>query len=110
PSFEDSFPVEWPETLAALLHAASTGALSGPARTPSTAAASSLVVIPGHGSPVDLDLVRAQHEELTTLAWLIREGHADGAEIDTVVAKAPYPASVARAAVMRGYAELDGRI
>ena len=36
-------------------------------------------VVPGHGATVDLDFVRAQHEELTELAWLIRDGHGDGA-------------------------------
>jgi glyoxylase-like metal-dependent hydrolase (beta-lactamase superfamily II) len=100
PSFGDSFPVEWPETLAAMLHAVAPP--DGPARV--------ATVLPGHGHPVDLAFVRAQHDELTTLAWLIREGHADGVEVDKVVAKAPVGPDIARTAVMRGYAELDGRI
>jgi glyoxylase-like metal-dependent hydrolase (beta-lactamase superfamily II) len=97
PSFDDSYPVEWPETLAAVLHAMVTGGVV-------------TTVLPGHGSPVGSDFVRAQHEELTSLAWLIREGHADGAEVDSVVAKAAYAPDVARTAIIRGYAELDGRI
>ena len=97
PSFDDAYPLDWPETLAALLHAA-------------TAWGRVTTVLPGHGAPVDLDFVRAQHEELTQLAWLIRDGHADGAEVDAVVPKSTYPTELARTAVIRGYAELDGRI
>ena len=93
PSFEDSFPLDWPETLAALRQLDWT-------RT----------VVPGHGSTVDLDYVRAQHDELTELAWLIREGHADGAAPEAVAAKAPYEPEVALVAVKRGYADLDGRL
>lgn len=94
PSFGDSYPVEWPETVAALLR------LTTPATT----------VVPGHGSPVNVDFVRAQHDELTDLAWLIREGHGDGADPKAVAAKAPFEPDVALTAVMRGYAELAGRI
>ena len=93
PSFGDAYPIDWPETVAELLR-----------RVPVT------TVVPGHGAPVDVDFVRAQHDELTTLAWLIREGHADGATVDAVVAKAPFGPEAARTAVERGYAELDGRI
>jgi glyoxylase-like metal-dependent hydrolase (beta-lactamase superfamily II) len=94
PSFEDSYPVEWPETLAALR------VLPRPTAT----------VVPGHGSLVDLEFVRAQHDELTELAWLIREGHADGAKPEAVAAKAPYEPDLALIAVRRGYAELSGRL
>src|SRR6185369_11720595 len=97
PSFGDAYPVEWPETLAALLHWAA------PVGRPATVT----TVLPGHGEPVEAGYVRAQHGELTTLAWLIREGHADGVEVDHVVPKAPYPAEFARTAIIRGYAELD---
>jgi glyoxylase-like metal-dependent hydrolase (beta-lactamase superfamily II) len=93
PWFSDAYPLEWPETLAELT----------PRTTPST------VVVPGHGAPVDRDFMHAQHGELTELAWLIRDGHADGAPAETVAAKAPYPADVALVAVRRGYAELSGR-
>jgi glyoxylase-like metal-dependent hydrolase (beta-lactamase superfamily II) len=100
PGFDDAYPVEWPETLAALLHA-----VAPPDRQPAVT-----TVLPGHGAPVDLAFAHAQHDELTTLAWLIREGHSDGAEVDHVVAKAPFGPDIARTAVIRGYAELDGRI
>ncbi len=93
PSFSDSFPVDWPDTVAALLDLT----------TPST------VVLPGHGSTVDADFVRAQHAELTQLASLIREGHSDGTPPDVIAAKAPFGHDAALTAVTRGYAQLAGR-
>jgi glyoxylase-like metal-dependent hydrolase (beta-lactamase superfamily II) len=93
PSFEDSYPLEWPETLAALLRLT----------------AASTVVVPGHGAPVDARYVHGQHDQLTALAWLIRGGHYDGATEEAVAAKAPFDAATARVAVHRGYAELSGR-
>jgi glyoxylase-like metal-dependent hydrolase (beta-lactamase superfamily II) len=94
PSFGDSFPIEWPDTVHAMLHLA-------------TAAT---VVVPGHGGLVDPDFVRAQHDELTELQWLIRAGHADGAPAQEVAAKAPFPYDVALMATNRGYLQLSGRI
>jgi glyoxylase-like metal-dependent hydrolase (beta-lactamase superfamily II) len=94
PSFGDSFPLDWPETVASMLRFVG----------PETA------IVPGHGSVVDVDFARAQQEELTRLAWLIREGHADGAPAEAVAAKAPFRAEAALIAVGRGYADLDGRV
>jgi glyoxylase-like metal-dependent hydrolase (beta-lactamase superfamily II) len=93
PSFEDSFPLEWPETVAGLLQLAGR----------------QTVVVPGHGEPVDREFVAAQHRELATLAWLIRDGDADRAPPEAVAAKAPFGPEVALTAVRRGYAELSGR-
>jgi glyoxylase-like metal-dependent hydrolase (beta-lactamase superfamily II) len=93
PGFGDAYPLEWPETLGALLRLL----------TPTT------VVVPGHGPPVDVDFVRAQHDDLTELAWLIREGHADGAPAEAIAAKAPFEVDTALTAVRRGLAELGGR-
>jgi glyoxylase-like metal-dependent hydrolase (beta-lactamase superfamily II) len=93
PSFSDSYPLDWPETVADLTARMTSGT----------------VVVPGHGATVDKDFVHAQHGELTELAWLIRDGHADGAPAEAVAAKAPFPADVALIAVRRGYAELSGR-
>lgn len=100
PMFGDGYPLEWPETLAALLR------LMSPATT----------VVPGHGAIVDVDFVHAQHDQLTALAWLIRDGHFDGAPVKAVAAKAvealaakaPLDADAALVAVKRGYAELSG--
>ncbi|HZN16651.1 MAG TPA: MBL fold metallo-hydrolase [Micromonosporaceae bacterium] len=94
PSFEDAYPLEWPETLARLLR------LTGPDTT----------VVPGHGAVVDQVFVRAQHADLTALEWLVRDGHADGAPPAAVAARAPFGPQPSLVAVRRGYAELAGRI
>jgi glyoxylase-like metal-dependent hydrolase (beta-lactamase superfamily II) len=53
PAMEDAFPLEWPDTLTAVLEL-----VRGP-------------VVPGHGDVVDAAFVAAQRDELTTLAdWL----------------------------------------
>jgi len=74
PQFEDAYPLEWPETVAALQPLL--------ARQPPGGA--------GHGKVVDAVFVRGQHEQLAALAWLIRDGDADGAPADRVAAKAPF--------------------
>jgi glyoxylase-like metal-dependent hydrolase (beta-lactamase superfamily II) len=93
PMFGDAYPLEWPETLAALLRII----------LPTT------VVVPGHGALVDRDFVARQHAELAHLAWLIRDGDADEAPAEAVAAGAPFGPLVALTAVRRGYAELAGR-
>lgn len=92
PAFADSFPLEWPETVAQLLRMSS----------PQT------LVVPGHGAVVRADFVTAQHMELTRLTWLIRDGHADGATAERVAAVAPFGPRTALDAIRRGYAELAG--
>lgn len=90
PQFDDGYPLEWPDAVAAIL------------------ALAPAVVVPGHGAVCDLPFVRRQHAELAALSWLIRDGHADGVPADEVVRKAPYEFETAAVAVARGYAELDG--
>ncbi|MGW5578805.1 MBL fold metallo-hydrolase [Micromonospora chokoriensis] len=92
PAFEDSYPLRWPDAVADLLRLTT-------ART---------VVVPGHGDPVDVDFVRAQHAELARLAWLIRAAHTGSAPPERVAAEAPFGARAALIAARRGYRELDG--
>jgi glyoxylase-like metal-dependent hydrolase (beta-lactamase superfamily II) len=91
PSFGGSYPLEWPQAVAELLEL--------------TTAAT--VVVPGHGAIVDRDFVRAQHDELAALAWLIRDGHADGALAERVARRAPFGERAALPAVQRGFLELS---
>ena len=55
----------------------------------------------------------AQHDELTAVAWLIRDAHADGGEPEKVARRMPlcrwgeYGLAQARFAVARGYQELN---
>lgn len=97
PSFEDAYPLEWPDTLAQLLELPFTS------------------VIPGHGRVMDRVFVAEQHEELTKLDWLIRDGHADSAPVERVVEASPLSRKWGQAgrvqsmhAARRGYTQLDG--
>lgn len=93
PQFDDAYPLDWADTLAALL----------------TVAGDGTVVVPGHGAPVDRAFVAAQHADLTALDWLIREGDADGAPAARVAARSPFGVGTALVAVHRGYDQLAGR-
>jgi glyoxylase-like metal-dependent hydrolase (beta-lactamase superfamily II) len=97
PAFEDAYPLEWPDTLRQLLD------------LPFTTA------IPGHGQVIDHSFVAGQHEELSKLDWLIRDGHADSAPVERVVRASPLSHRWGEAgrvqsmlAARRGYAQLDG--
>ncbi len=92
PAFEDSYPLQWPDAVADLLRLTT-------ART---------VVIPGHGDPVDVDFVRAQHADLAKLAWLIRAAHTGSAPPERVAAEAPFGARPALVATHRAYLQLNG--
>jgi glyoxylase-like metal-dependent hydrolase (beta-lactamase superfamily II) len=90
PSFVDSYPLDWPETLNGVL-----------ALEPS-------VVIPGHGAVVDSSFVHDQRAQLSQLEWLIRDGDRDAAPAEAVAAAAPFGPEAALVAVRRGYASLSG--
>jgi glyoxylase-like metal-dependent hydrolase (beta-lactamase superfamily II) len=92
PDFGDAYPLEWPETVGRLLETVTTATL----------------VVPGHGTLVDGEFVEAQHGELADLDWLIRYGHRDGATVDAIAAKGPFPVATNRVAVTRGFAALEG--
>lgn len=81
PSFEDSFPLEWPGTAAALLPLA-----AGP-------------VVPGHGDVVDRAYIESQAEELQLIADFVlgRSGRLP-----------PYPPEVMRTALDRAARERSG--
>lgn len=93
PCFRDSYPLHWPEALAALLR------MIGPGTA----------VVPGHGAVVDREFVHAQHADLVTLDWLIRDGHRDHVPAERVAARSPFGVDASLPAVRRGYAQLDGR-
>ena len=88
---DDSYPLDWPEAVAAIL-----------ARTSTTT-----VIVPGHGGRVDAGFVERQHAELAAFAWLIRDGHGDGASVEEIAARGPWPAAACLEGVRRGYAILD---
>jgi glyoxylase-like metal-dependent hydrolase (beta-lactamase superfamily II) len=94
PDFTEAYPLEWPDTLAALL-----GKLTG-----------QTVVVPGHGALVDAAFVGAQHADLSALDWLIRDGDQDGVDAAKVAARSPFGLAASLPAVRRGYAALTGRL
>jgi glyoxylase-like metal-dependent hydrolase (beta-lactamase superfamily II) len=91
PQFGDAYPLDWPDTVAALM----------------AALTQETQVVPGHGAVVTRRFVAAQHEQLAALAWLIREGDADGAPPERVAAKSPFPQEITLPAVHRGYLHLN---
>jgi glyoxylase-like metal-dependent hydrolase (beta-lactamase superfamily II) len=93
PQFDDAYPLDWPDTLAAFL-----------SRLDDATA-----VVPGHGAVVDRRFVSAQHDQLAALDWLIREGDEDGAPAARVAARSPFDAQTSLVAVRRGYDQLAGR-
>jgi glyoxylase-like metal-dependent hydrolase (beta-lactamase superfamily II) len=89
PSFNDAFPLEWPDTTAAL------------------AAVSGGVVVPGHGSVVDAAFINTQQQELAEVADLARERHAEGMTPEAAAkAGGPYPSETLETAFVRAWNEL----
>jgi glyoxylase-like metal-dependent hydrolase (beta-lactamase superfamily II) len=72
PAMEDSFPLEWADTVQRILEKA-------PDHT---------VAVPGHGDVVDQAYVLAQQEQLAQLAATLEDARAEGIrEVDRLVAK-----------------------
>ncbi|HZC74271.1 MAG TPA: MBL fold metallo-hydrolase [Jatrophihabitans sp.] len=88
------FPLEWGATAHALVKAID------PAAT----------VVPGHGRSVDRDFVARQAGDLSSVAELLREVHANGAAASDAVGAAagrwPFPEDGLQPAVDAAYAEL----
>lgn len=90
---DDCFPLEWPETIAALIAQLGTDT----------------VVVPGHGVAVDPAFVTDQLADLRAVADLIRDLRAAGVPVEAAVAEGanrwPFPAEGLHDAVRRGYAQ-----
>jgi glyoxylase-like metal-dependent hydrolase (beta-lactamase superfamily II) len=91
PAFEDAFPLDWPDTLDAMLD------LVEPA-----------AVVPGHGAVVDRGFVLTQRAEITRAAEVARAGYAERRPVEAVLAAVPFPPEVARVAVERAFRQLRG--
>lgn len=92
PSFEDSFPMDWPGTLGRLLEL-----VNGP-------------VIPGHGDVVRKAFIEGQQADLTALSQLAMRIRFDGGSVNDAVPLAPFPAQVAGVALQRAFAQLAGEL
>lgn len=92
PSFEDSYPMDWPGALARLMEIA-----DGP-------------VVPGHGEVVGRPFVEGQMADLSALATLARRVRFDGGSVNDAVPLSPFPPDTARHALHRAFAQLAGEI
>jgi glyoxylase-like metal-dependent hydrolase (beta-lactamase superfamily II) len=92
PSFEDSYPMDWPGTLGRLLDVA-----NGP-------------VVPGHGEVVSRAFVEGQLADLSALAQLARRVRFDGGSANDALPLSPFPATAARTALRRAFAQLAGEL
>jgi glyoxylase-like metal-dependent hydrolase (beta-lactamase superfamily II) len=91
PSYgEDSFPLEWPDTIDRVI-----GLLSETTK-----------VVPGHGAVVDAEFVRNQANDLGTVANTISGLHYGGMSLDQALAHTddwPWPVDKLQDAIKRGY-------
>ena len=92
PSFEYSYPLDWPGTVGRMLDVA-----HGP-------------VVPGHGEVVGRTFVEGQLADLSALAELARRVRFDGGSITDALPLAPFPATAARKALVRAFAQLSGEL
>jgi glyoxylase-like metal-dependent hydrolase (beta-lactamase superfamily II) len=92
PSFEDSYPMDWPGTLGRMLDY-----LKG-------------FVVPGHGEPVGRAYVEGQLADLSALAQLATRVRFDGGSALDALTLAPFPARSARVALQRAFAQLSGEL
>jgi glyoxylase-like metal-dependent hydrolase (beta-lactamase superfamily II) len=94
PSYgEDSFPLQWADTVDRLI-----GLLTATSK-----------VVPGHGAVVDAEFVRDQNADIGTVANTISGLHHNGTSLEGALAHAedwPWPQAQVEQAVRRGYAAL----
>ena len=92
PFFGDGFPLDWPETVEALVELA-TGA-----------------VVPGHGTVGDRSFAVRGMTEFRSIAELARLVHRGVLGIDAAVLRTPYPADTALEPLTRALAQLRGEL
>ena len=90
PSFGDSFPLDWPAAVAALVEM-----IDGP-------------VVPGHGAVADRSFVANQQAALAEVARLAADHHRFGLPLAEAPTNGPYPPEVMQIAFGRAYEQLDG--
>ncbi|WP_113702092.1 MBL fold metallo-hydrolase [Nonomuraea lactucae] len=91
PAFEDSYPLDWPVTVAAML-----AELTGD------------VVVPGHGAVVDRSFAEAQQAELAAVAGLARRAHVEG--LRDLIGRFPYPEETTGQVIERAFMQLDSHL
>lgn len=94
PYFRDGYPIEWPDTVRALL------GLTGE-RT---------VVVPGHGAHAGRAFAEASLVSFHAIASLARRVHAGELTLGDAIAASPYPAAASREPLERALAQLRGEL
>lgn len=94
PYFGDAFPLDWPETVHALL------AHVGP----------STVVVPGHGDHAGRAFVELSLEGFRAVVAAARRVHAGEVTLEDAVGLVPYPAATALEPIQRAVAQLRGEL
>ena len=84
--------MDWPGTVGRLLDLA-----DGP-------------VVPGHGEVVSKAFVEGQLADLSALAQLARRVRFDGGSANDALPLSPFPATAARIALVRAFAQLAGEL
>lgn len=92
PSFEDSYPLDWPGSLGRMLDV-----VHGP-------------VVPGHGEIVGRAYVEGQVADLSALAELARRIRFDGGSVSDALPLSPMPPQAAREALRRAFSQLAGEL
>lgn len=90
PSFGDSYPLDWGTTVGDIWYRET--------------------IVPGHGDVVDREFLSSQCDELNAVAELARYGHREGAVIERLSERGPYPPVTMQVALARGYAQLNNEI
>jgi hypothetical protein len=67
-------------------------------------------IVPGHGEVVSRSFVEAQLADISALAQLARRVQLDGGSADDALPLSPFPATVARVALQRAFAQLAGEL
>jgi glyoxylase-like metal-dependent hydrolase (beta-lactamase superfamily II) len=88
PAFEDSFPLDWATTLAALVPLC---------RAP---------VVPGHGAVVDAEFVERATADMDLTAQAARTAWAENRSEEDAWRALPYPEPAARVALVRAWSQL----
>ena len=91
PSYGDAFPLDWPDTAAAILPF-----VTGP-------------VVPGHGEPADRAFAQGQVAELRVTADLVRDVAAGALSAAAAETEGPFGPETTRLALRRGLDQLAGR-
>lgn len=96
PSFDDSYPMEWPDVLDRV------AALAESVVRPGHAA----VVAPGHGAAVDLGFVERQAKDLHQIARIARESYEAGVPEAEAAGRIELPREAAETAIRRAWEQL----